>query len=177
MKILFTVVIITLNFCFSQGAWMLSNRTHPELEWATIKTKNFNIHYHDDIYDIALKGANIAEKVRPILMKQVGLDSLIRLDIVFTSEDEIMNGFAVPANYTVIWVDQNDVAVWNEGEKWLRTVLAHELQHLIYFNVIKSWLPFPMNQLYGGAPAWVVEGLAEYFTEQWRPLRFDISHK
>lgn len=177
MKILFTVVIITLNFCFSQGAWMLSNRTHPELEWATIKTKNFNIHYHDDIYDIALKGANIAEKVRPILMKQVGLDSLIRLDIVFTSEDEIMNGFAVPANYTVIWVDQNDVAVWNEGEKWLRTVLAHELQHLIYFNVIKSWLPFPMNQLYGSAPAWVVEGLAEYFTEQWRPLRFDISHK
>ena len=177
MKILFTVFIITLNFCFSQGAWMLSNRTHPELEWETIKTKNFNIHYHDDIYDIALKGANIAEKVRPILMRQVGLDSLIRLDIVFTSEDEIMNGFAVPANYTVIWVDQNDVAVWNEGEKWLRTVLAHELQHLIYFNVIKSWLPFPMNQLYGGAPGWVVEGLAEYFTEKWRPLRFDISHK
>ena len=177
MKILVAVFIIILNFCFSQGAWMLSNRTHPELEWKTIKTKNFNIHYHDDIYDIALKGANIAEKVRPILMKQVGLDSLVRLDIVFTSEDEIMNGFAVPANYTVIWVDQNDVAVWNEGEKWLRTVLAHELQHLIYFNVIKSWLPFPMNQLYGGAPGWVVEGLAEYFTEKWRPLRFDISHK
>ena len=68
---------------------MFSNRTHPELSWETIKTENFNIHYHDDIYDIALKGANMAEKLRPILMKQVGLDSLRRLDIVFTSVNSI----------------------------------------------------------------------------------------
>ena len=54
MKILFTVFIITLNFCFSQGAWMLSNRTHPELEWETIKTKNFNIHTTMMIFTISL---------------------------------------------------------------------------------------------------------------------------
>ena len=56
---------------------MFSNRTHPELKWETIKTENFNIHYHSDIYEIAIKGANIAEKVRPILMEQVGLEELI----------------------------------------------------------------------------------------------------
>ena len=97
-------------------------------------------------------------------MEQVGLKELKRLDIVFTAEDEVMNGFAVPANYTVIWVDQNDVAVWTEDEKWLRTVVAHELQHLVYFNVIKSWLPAPMDQHYGQTPSWVVEGLAENYT-------------
>ena len=177
MKTLILIFITFLHYAHSQGAWMMSNRTHPELDWRTIKTENFNIHYHEDIYEIALKGANIAEKVRPILMEQVGLKELKRLDIVFTAEDEVMNGFAVPANYTVIWVDQNDVAVWTEDEKWLRTVVAHELQHLVYFNVIKSWLPAPMDQLYGQTPSWVVEGLAEYYTEKWRPLRFDISHK
>ena len=177
MKILISIIFIIINFSFSQGAWMFSNRTHPELIWETIKTKNFNIHYHSDIYEIAIKGANIAEKVRPILMEQVGLKELKKLDIVFTAEDEVMNGFAVPANYTVIWVDQNDVAVWSEDEKWLRTVVAHELQHLVYFNVINSWLPSPMGQLYGQTPTWFVEGLAEYFTEKWRPFRFDISHK
>ena len=170
-------ILLLLNIVYAQGAWMFSNRTHPELSWETIKTENFNIHYHDDIYDIALKGANMAEKLRPILMKQVGLDSLRRLDIVFTSEDEVMNGFAVPANYTVIWVDQNDAAIWGEGEKWLRGVLAHELQHLVYFNVTRSWLPSPMDQLYSRPPAWFIEGQAEYFTEKWRPFRFDISHK
>jgi len=168
---------LVTNIIYSQGSWMVSNRTHPELSWETIKTENFNIHFHDDLYDIALKGANMAEKLRPILMKQVGLDSLKRLDIVFTSEDEVMNGFAVPANYTVIWVDQNDVSVWGEGEKWLRIVLAHELQHLVFFNVTRSWLPSPMDQLYSRPPAWLVEGQAEYFTEEWRPFRFDISHK
>ena len=165
MKTLILIFITFLHYAHSQGAWMMSNRTHPELDWRTIKTENFNIHYHEDIYEIALKGANIAEKVRPILMEQVGLKELKRLDIVFTAEDEVMNGFAVPANYTVIWVDQNDVAVWTEDEKWLRTVVAHELQHLVYFNVIKSWLPAPMDQLYGQTPSWVVEGLAEYYTE------------
>ena len=137
MKTLILIFITFLHYAHSQGAWMMSNRTHPELDWRTIKTENFNIHYHEDIYEIALKGANIAEKVRPILMEQVGLKELKRLDIVFTAEDEVMNGFAVPANYTVIWVDQNDAAVWTENEKWLRTVVAHELQHLVYFNVIK----------------------------------------
>jgi hypothetical protein len=168
---------LLINFIYSQGAWMMSNRTHPELTWKTIKTENFNIHFHEGLYDISLKGANMAEKIRPTLMKQVGLNSLQRIDIVFTSEDEISNGFATPANYTVIWVDQNDMAIWAEDEKWLRTVLAHELQHLVYFNVTKSWLPSPMNELYGRSPGWVVEGLAEYFTEKWRPERFDISHK
>ena len=170
-------ILSFINLVFSQGAWMISNRTHPELEWQTIKTKNFNVHFHNGLYDVALRGANIAEKIRPTLMKQVNLDSLQRLDIIFTTEDEVSNGFAVPANYTVIWVDQNDMTIWTEGEKWLNIVLAHELQHLVYFNVTKSWLPFPMNELYGRVPGWVVEGMAEYYTEDWRPERFDISHK
>ena len=169
--------IVFINFIFSQGAWMVSNRTHPELEWETIKTQNFNVHFHNGLYDIALKGANIAEKIRGTLMEQVGLDSLQKLDIVFTTEDEISNGFATPANYTVIWLDVNEMAIWTEGKKWLNIVLAHELQHLVYFNVTKTWLPTPMSQLYSGVPGWVVEGMAEYFTEDWRPARFDISHK
>ena len=42
-----------VNLVYSQGAWMISNRTHPELEWQTIKTENFNVHFHDGLYDIA----------------------------------------------------------------------------------------------------------------------------
>ena len=61
---------------------------------------------------------------------------IIFLSSCSTEEDEIMNGFAVPANYTIIWVDQNDAALWSGDEKWLRTVLAHELQHLVFFNTI-----------------------------------------
>ena len=159
------------------GTWMINGRTHSELKWETITTENFDVHYHQNIYDIATRGASIAEQIRPTLMKQMGIKTLTRLDIVFTSEDEILNGFAMPSNNTIIWIDQNDAALWAGDEKWLRSVIAHELQHLVYFNTVKTWLPEPMNSLYSNSPGWVVEGLAEYYTEKWRPFRFDISHK
>ena len=179
MKKILIIYFISFSILNATGAWMMSQRSHGELKWNTISTDHFDVHYHQGIRDIALKGASIAEQIRPTLIAQMGLDTLPRLDITFTTEDEVLNGFATPGNYTIIWVDQNDAALWNGDEKWLRTVLAHELQHLVFFNTTKGpwWLPEPMNGLISGVPGWVVEGLAEYYTEKWRPFRFDISHK
>ncbi|MDP7436617.1 MAG: DPP IV N-terminal domain-containing protein, partial [Candidatus Marinimicrobia bacterium] len=86
-------------------------------------------------------------------------------------------GFANWTNTTFIWVDQNDAAIWLEDEKWLYQVLSHELQHIVFFNRVKTWLPEPWSYLLSQVPGWVVEGLAEYETERWRPYRADISHK
>ncbi len=178
MKRLLVISIVT-SYLGATGTWIWNNRTHGELDWVTIETENFKIHYHQGLSEIAMQGASIAEQVRPVLMKQMNLETLPKLDIVLTSEDEVLNGFAVPANYTIIWVDQNDAALWTGDEKWLRTVLAHELQHLVYFNTIKGpwWLPEPMNTLSSRVPAWFVEGVAEYYTEKWRPFRYEISHR
>ena len=48
--------------------WQNSGRVHSEFKWYTIKTENFNVHYHKDIESIAIAGANIAEQVLPILL-------------------------------------------------------------------------------------------------------------
>ena len=178
-RTLLTLFLMIFSFLNAMGTWIFNNRTHGELKWSTIQTENFDVHYHKGIRDIAVSGASMAEQIRPVLMKQMGIETLPRLDIAFTSEDEVLNGFATPGNYTIIWVDQNDAALWSGDEKWLRTVLAHELQHLVYFNTVKGpkWLPNTMHTLLSGVPAWVVEGLAEYYTEKWRPFRYDISHK
>jgi hypothetical protein len=179
LRILIISLLFFIKFVDATGTWMFNQRTHSEIEWKTIKTKHFDIHYYDEIEKIAIKGASIAEQIRPTLMEQMGLKTLDRLSIAFTAEDEILNGFATPANNTIIWVDQNDAALWVGDEKWLRTVLAHELQHLVFFNTVKGpkWLPRPMGLLSSQIPSWVTEGLAEYYTEKWRPFRFDISHK
>ena len=111
------LIVIFLFFSFpilnGMGTWIFNNRSHGELKWYTIKTENFDVHYHNGIREIAIRGASIAEQIRPVLMKQMGIKNLPRLDIAFTAEDEVLNGFAVPANYTIIWVDQNDAALWN----------------------------------------------------------------
>jgi len=176
------IPILLLSFIVIVSAqapltWQWTGRVHPELKWNTIQTENFNVHYHQGIEDIAKQGASIAEQVRPTLLKQMDLDSLPRIDIIFTTEDEIMNGFAMWTNTTFIWVDQNDAAVWAEDEKWLFTVIAHELQHIVYFNTVKTWMLEPWGLIISDIPGWVVEGLAEYMTERWRPFRADLSHK
>ncbi len=179
MKKVFLSFIIMLFFApsFSQGTWQWTGRVHPELEWNTISTEHFNIHYHSEIEEIARKGAAISEQVYPTLLKQMNIESTPVIDVIFTSEDEIMNGYALWTNQTFIWVDQNDAAVWLEDEKWLFQVVSHELQHIIFFNAIDTWMPQPLGFLFSGAPGWLVEGLAEYYTERWRPYRADISHK
>ena len=157
--------------------WQWTGRTHGELDWTTIETEHYRIHHHQGIEEIAQEGASIAEQVRPVLLQQMNLEDIPVIDIIFTTEDEIMNGFALWTNTTFIWVDQNDAAIWLEDEKWLYQVLSHELQHIVFFNRVKTWLPEPWSYLLSKVPGWVVEGLAEYETERWRPYRADISHK
>ena len=161
----------------TQNTAMFSGRAHPELKWQTISTKHFNVHYHQGIEDIANEGAILAEHYLPTLLTQMEVDTIPKIDIIFTNEDEIMNGFAMWTYQTFIWVDQNDAAIWLEKGKWLEQVLAHELQHIVLLHKTKSWLPEPMGQLISGLPGWVVEGTAEYETESWRPYRADLAHK
>ena len=91
MKHCTMLLILVTSLLQATGAWMFTGRTHPELNWHTIETDHFDVHYHDGIRDIAVQGASIAEQVRPILMEQMSLDTLRRLDIVFTTEDEVLN--------------------------------------------------------------------------------------
>lgn len=174
----FTLIFLSIIcFSFGQSTWSWSGRVHPELKWSTIQTKHFNIHYHQGLDSIAIKGAALAEQIYPTLLKQMDLDSIPTIDVIFTSEDEIMNGFALWTYTTFIWVDQNDAAIWLENEKWLFQVLSHELQHIFLFHRIRTWMPQPWAFLLSSTPGWVVEGLAEYETERWRPYRAEISHK
>jgi len=170
-------IAILANILFGQGTWLWSGRVHSELKWHTIETENSRVHYHNGIEEIAKQGASIAEQVLPTLMTQMGLTEVPTIDVIFTTEDEIMNGYAMWTNQTFIWVDQNDAAVWLENGKWLFQVLSHELQHIMFFNVTKSWVPEPWGSLFSETPGWFVEGLAEYETEKWRPYRADLSHK
>ena len=81
------ILLLFISSIFCQGPWMMNDRTHSELDWTTMKTDYFNIHYHNGIEDIAIKGATIAEQVIPTLMKQMGLETLPILDVIFTNEE------------------------------------------------------------------------------------------
>ena len=60
------ISFITLYLSIAWGlTWQWSGRTHPELDWTTMSTEHFYVHFHQGIEDIAREGASIAEQVRP----------------------------------------------------------------------------------------------------------------
>ncbi|MDP6456561.1 MAG: hypothetical protein QF613_03735 [Candidatus Marinimicrobia bacterium] len=177
LRLIYTAILLS-TFVAAQGPWMMSGRTHPELKWSTLRTEHYNVHYHQGIEEIAARGASIAEQIWPTLLEQIGLDTIPRIDIIFTAQDEVMNGYAIPpTNQTFIWVDQNDAVIRLEDEKWLNHVVAHELQHIVLYEALRSWIPKQWDLLLSGTPGWFIEGSAEYFTERWRPYRSDLVHK
>ena len=80
------------------------------------------------------------------------VDTIPKIDIIFTTEDEIMNGFAMWTYQTFIWVDQNDASIWLEKGKWLEQVLAHELQHIVLLHKSKVMATGTNGSARFGAP-------------------------
>lgn len=169
----FTELLTAQYFGFS----MFNGRNHPELQWVSAETEHFVITYPEHLAGIEDQAAAIAEATYAAISQNIGVTFDYKIRVFLSDEDEIVNGFAVPfdRSYTDIWVNLNDVAVaWSGPEKWLRTVLAHELAHIFQFQAIKSNIP--LIGTLGTAPGLVapwVEGFAQYQTEPWHALRGD----
>lgn len=161
----------------SVGFSMFNNRNHPELDWQSAETDHFIINYPKHLEGIEVVAAAIAEETYHALSKNFNITFDYKIRIFLSDEDEIMNGFAVPypKSYTNIWVHLNDVAEnWSGPEKWLRTVVAHELAHIFHFEAVKSNIPLigVLGTVPGLTAPWV-EGIAQYQTEPWHAFRGD----
>lgn len=159
------------------GFSMFNQRNHPEIEWLSAETEHFIITYPAHLADIEAQAAAIAEATYEALSKNLDVHFDYKIRIYLSDEDEIMNGFAVPfpRAYTNIWVGLNQVAEgWSGPEKWLRTVIAHELAHIFHFEAVRSNIP--LLGVLAVAPSLPVpwtEGIAQYYTEPWHALRGD----
>jgi Tol biopolymer transport system component len=164
-------------FAQSIGFSSRNLRNHPEIKWLTAETKHFLITYPEHLAGIENDAAAISEATYAALSANLGVTFDYKIRVYLSDEDEIMNGFAVPfpRAYTNIWVNLNDVAQnWSSSEKWLRTVIAHELAHIFHFEAVKAKIPIFGTIGTGAAltAPWT-EGIAQYLTEPWHTLRGD----
>ncbi|MCH8558616.1 MAG: hypothetical protein LAT84_12375 [Balneolia bacterium] len=164
----------TSSFGFS----VFNERNHPEISWLTAETERFIITYPEHLSGIEELAAAIAEETYDVLSENLQVEFDYKIRIYLSDEDEILNGFAVPfpRAYTNIWVNVNQVAeAWSGEEKWLRTVLAHELAHIFHFEAVKGNIPLIgiANSAMGLPVPWT-EGIAQYQTEPWHAFRGDV---
>ena len=65
---------------------------HPELDWQSIETDHFRIHYYSQTEQSAREGAYVAEFIYPFVTNYYQYEPFDNTDIVFTDTDDISNG-------------------------------------------------------------------------------------
>ena len=163
---------------------------HPEINWKTIETSHFRIHFYSDTENSAREGAKIAENIYDSVTKLYSYEPFDKTDIVFTDVDDISNGAAYfYENKIIIWTSPLDFEL-RGSHRWLQNVITHEFTHIVSIQRAQKfgksvpagyfqWIGYEKEKrpdvLYGypnmlvsyplpatNVPPWLAEGVAQY---------------
>jgi Tol biopolymer transport system component len=177
---------------------------HPELDWKTIETEHFLVHYHNGAERTGKEVASIAEEIyKPITdLYQHKPDQ--KVSFIIRDYDDYSNGAAYfYDNRIVLWAPSLDYEL-RGTHPWLRNVVSHEFTHIIQIQtamklnrkipgIYLQWLGYEAERrpdvLYGYpnvlvsyplsafvVPSWFAEGVAQYNSPK---LQYDTwdSHR
>lgn len=183
LTLLFLVFLIT-NLSFPQF------EPHPDVEWFTIETENFNIVYHPEAERTAKTTAKIAEEIFGPITSLYDYKPKDKVNFVINDLSDEANGATDFFNGRIeIFSSALDFEL-RGTHNWLRNVITHEYTHMIQLQasmklsrnvpaVYLQWLNYEDERrpdvLYGypngivsyplsgiGVPAWFAEGTAQY---------------
>lgn len=144
----------------------------PWIDWRTLTTPNFRVHYPVGYYREALHFGRSAETAFEELVMRLGWRPDTPIDVVLNDDTDSANGFARSLPYNLIGVNAvapDDLSVLNDYDDWRYLLMAHELVHVIHIDTIRGFPAF-LNAVFGRQfvpnavlPRWLIEGMAVYF--------------
>jgi hypothetical protein len=153
-------------------SWLCSSARaagDPYLEWWTLETPHFRIHYYKGLEPVAEKFASIVEGVNDRLTDALGWKTTEVTDIVLQDNTDDANGFAdaVPYNSVHLYVTApDDVSALGDYDDWQLELVTHEYTHVLHTDTIGG-IPALVNVITGkrwspnrAQPRWILEGLA-----------------
>jgi hypothetical protein len=177
---------------------------HPELQWKTIETAHFVVHYHQGTVRTANLVSKIAEEIYPHITGLYQQWPHDKTHFIIRDTDDYSNGGAFfYENKIEIWAENMDY-ILRGTHNWLRDVVTHEFSHIV--SIEKSFkfgsnVPIGLFEVFGyeserrpdvvrgypnvlvlypfsgiTIPTWFAEGVAQY---QSPSKRFDYrdSHR
>ncbi|MEI9952009.1 MAG: hypothetical protein WDO74_24240 [Pseudomonadota bacterium] len=141
----------------------------PYLNWYTVKTPHFRVHYHAGLAEIAQRTANSAESVYQRLVPQLAWTPKQVTEIVITDDTDSANGSASTLPYNVLRLyatAPDDMSPLGDYDNWINELVTHEYTHILQIDNT-SGLPAVGNAILGktyapnqAQPRWILEGLA-----------------
>lgn len=158
---------------FALAAIALSTRTahagDPYLQWFTVETPHFRVHYHAGLEELAQRTATLSETVRERLVGPVGRAPPDITHVLLEDESDAANGSAsgVPYNAIRLVVSApDDLSPLADYDDWSLELLTHEQTHIFHIDNISGPAAI-INALVGKTyapnevqPHWLLEGLA-----------------
>lgn len=141
----------------------------PELNWRTLSTEHFDIHYHEPLGWSARRVAAICEKLHKRLSPYYRVGLRERTQVVLNDETDAANGSAtvLPYNIMRLYITApEDMSVLSDYDDWLTGLIVHEYTHILQLDQT-SGIPALLNKIFGKnfapnqiAPRWFTEGIA-----------------
>lgn len=150
---------------------------NPDLQFRTLTTEHFIIHYHTGEEEIADRTAMLAERAFDRLTLQLGHAPKLRTHIIITDTTDASNGFAnaVPFPRIRLFSPAPDtMSVLGSYDDWIDILVTHEFVHVVHIDTVHG-LPRLINALLGFGvvgkvsgpnivqPRWIIEGLATMY--------------
>jgi hypothetical protein len=150
--------------------WTELGFVDPGLNWRTLETASFSVHFAERHRAQARVVAGVAERVLPGVSGLLRWKPAERIHLVVLDSADFANGFAspLPFNYTMVFLSPPDEGELLQGREWLELVLTHEIFHLVHLDLARS-APLALRRVFGRVPflfpnalqpGWIVEGLA-----------------
>jgi len=163
---------------------------HPEIDWQTIESEHFIIHFYSDTEILAREASGILEYIYPLVTGLYKYEPKGKTHLMFTDTEDVANGAAYYYDNKIkIWALPLDIAL-RGSHKWLENVLTHEFTHVISIQkamkagttipgAYLQWIGYEnethQNVLYGYpnivvsypipasiVPPWLAEGSAQH---------------
>ncbi|MFQ6113086.1 MAG: hypothetical protein ACE5NG_03235, partial [bacterium] len=138
---MFRVLLIYLSVFFMVGTAVRAQPeqyNHPELDWYSIETEHFFVHFHQGAERTARVVAKIAEEVYDPITSLYNHKPGGKLHFVVRDHDDYSNGAAFYYDNKIeIWATALDFEL-RGTHNWLRNVVTHEFTHMIQLGAARK---------------------------------------